>query len=72
MEYESADGEEGLSPFSLTEILEHCIQPTVTDGLGYMSKVEKNKPIICVVDSDPYGSGSVSNDTDPDPGSAKN
>jgi len=39
MEFEAEDGEGGLSPFSLTEILEHCIQPTVTDGLGYMSKI---------------------------------
>ena len=23
----------GVAPFSVTEILEHCIEPTVTDGL---------------------------------------
>jgi len=29
----------GLAPFSVSEILEHCIEPTVTDGLKHMGKI---------------------------------
>eukprot|EP00092_Neocalanus_flemingeri_P023063 GFUD01024999.1.p1 GENE.GFUD01024999.1~~GFUD01024999.1.p1 ORF type:complete len:544 (-),score=151.74 GFUD01024999.1:259-1890(-) len=29
----------GLAPFSVTEILEHCIEPTLTDGLKHMGKI---------------------------------
>jgi len=41
--YEQEDIEElhggGLAPFSISEILEHCIEPTVTDGFKHMSKI---------------------------------
>jgi len=29
----------GLAPFSVSQILEHCIEPTVTDGLKHMGKI---------------------------------
>ena len=29
----------GLAPFSVSEILEHCIEPTMTDGLKHMGKI---------------------------------
>jgi len=29
----------GLTPFSVSEILEHCIEPTLTDGLKHMGKI---------------------------------
>ena len=29
----------GLAPFSVSEIMEHCIEPTVTDGLKHMGKI---------------------------------
>jgi len=29
----------GLAPFSVSEILEHCIEPTLTDGLKHMGKI---------------------------------
>jgi len=29
----------GLAPFSISEILEHCIEPTLTDGLKHMGKI---------------------------------
>ena len=34
----------GLTPFSVSEILEHCIEPTLTDGLKHMGKI-----IVCCV-----------------------
>ena len=36
-EYEGEDG--GLAPFSMSEILEHCIEPTLTDGIKHMGKI---------------------------------
>ena len=36
-EFEDDGG--GLAPFSVAEILEHCIEPTVTDGLRHMGKI---------------------------------
>jgi hypothetical protein len=38
-EFEDEDDGGGLAPFSLSEILEHCIEPTVTDGFKHMSKI---------------------------------
>jgi len=38
-EYENILEEGGLAPFSLTEIIQHCIQPTVTDGVKHMGKI---------------------------------
>ena len=35
----------GLAPFSVSEILEHCIEPTLTDGLKHMGKII----ILCVI-----------------------
>lgn len=29
----------GLAPFSVSEILEHCIEPTLTDGIKHMGKI---------------------------------
>ena len=29
----------GLAPFSVAEILEHCIEPTLTDGIKHMGKI---------------------------------
>jgi len=29
----------GLAPFSVAEILEHCIEPTLTDGMKHMGKI---------------------------------
>ena len=29
----------GLTPFSVSEILEHCIEPTLSDGLKHMGKI---------------------------------
>jgi len=29
----------GLAPFSVSEILEHCIEPTLTDGMKHMGKI---------------------------------
>ena len=29
----------GLAPFSVSEIMEHCIEPTVSDGLKHMGKI---------------------------------
>ena len=31
--------EEGLAPFTLFELCEHCIQPTLHDGFQHVSKV---------------------------------
>jgi len=36
-DYEGDDG--GLAPFSVSEILEHCIEPTLTDGIKHMGKI---------------------------------
>lgn len=36
---DSGMGEGGLAPFSVSEILEHCIEPTLTDGLKHMGKI---------------------------------
>jgi hypothetical protein len=44
-EFVDAEGGGGLAPFTLSEILQHCIEPTVTDGFKHMSKVrKKTKP----------------------------
>merc|ERR1712029_471580 len=37
--FEDGMGGGGLSPFSFQEILEHCLEPTVRDGLGHVGKV---------------------------------
>ena len=29
----------GLAPFSVSEILEHCIEPTLTDGMKHMGNI---------------------------------
>merc|ERR1719309_1176174 len=29
----------GLAPFTISEILEHCIEPTLTDGVKHMGKI---------------------------------
>ena len=40
MDMEEGDMEGGgLAPFSVSEILEHCIEPTMTDGLKHMGKI---------------------------------
>lgn len=40
LELEELDEEEGgLAPFSVSEILEHCIEPTLTDGIKHMGKI---------------------------------
>jgi len=41
MELEEEDPMDGggLAPFSFSEILEHCIEPTLTDGLKHMGKI---------------------------------
>lgn len=38
MDMEEMEGG-GLAPFSVSEILEHCIEPTMTDGLKHMGKI---------------------------------
>ncbi len=38
-EFIDAEGAGGLAPFTLSEIIQHCIEPTVTDGFQHMSKV---------------------------------
>jgi len=36
---EEMEGGGGLAPFSVAEILEHCIEPTLTDGMKHMGKI---------------------------------
>jgi len=38
-DFDDLDEDGSLSPFSFAEILEHCIEPTVTDGFKHMSKI---------------------------------
>jgi len=39
MDEEMMEGGGGLAPFSVSEILEHCIEPTLTDGMKHMGKI---------------------------------
>jgi len=40
MDQEDLDGmESGLSPFTVSEILHHCIEPTLTDGVKHTGKI---------------------------------
>ena len=32
-------GQTGLAPFSFSESLEHCLEPTVKDGLAHVGKL---------------------------------
>jgi len=32
-------GQTGLSPFSFSEILEHCLEPTIRDGAAHIGKL---------------------------------
>ena len=37
-DYDYDDGKSGLTPFTFNQILEHCIEPTVKDGLKHVGK----------------------------------
>ena len=39
VDYEDFFNSNMMSPFSFNEILEHCIEPTLTDGLKYIGKI---------------------------------
>ena len=37
--YGRVAGQTGMAPFSFAEILEHCLEPTLRDGLAHVGKL---------------------------------